>query len=177
MLGFKRDEDGNEFFKSTIELPEGYKAVRCTSGVEFYKLRGRSVKIEKENLVPRFGLHYAIYAPPISMHALSDRYYPREFREMTGYEEYVKSLKGYIKDRNLWLLFSPTEIEETTDALTRLYKAYHKKEGKLDYKKQYIPLLETALYLEMYIKKNKEDVGYKTKIAQLDTRIKYLYSL
>jgi len=178
---FRRDEHGNLTFVSRIEIPDKYKAIKCTSTVEFYGLRGRSVKICKENLEPLFGMWYAIYAPPIAgdtdSYKYADRYFPRQLRDTDNYEESIKELRRYVKDGNLWLLLSQSDMERITETLQRLYRAYHKTEGQLDYRKQYIPLMENSIALELYIQRQKSAPDYMTKIKVWEAHIKSLYQI
>lgn len=173
---FETDSYGNRYFTSLKTL-EGYTPVKCTTTSEFYILKGKTVKMTRENLSPRFGLTYAIYAPPKEGDPLSDKYYVREFREMPDYVEYVKSLRHYILDGNLYLLFTPQEIDETRDMLRRLYKSYHKRDGVLNYKTQYIPLLESSIYREWYERFKKNENNYQTSLMLIDKRIKGLWEL
>jgi len=174
---FRRDENGNLFFISLIELPEGIKGIKCKSTVEFYTLKVRTVKICKENLEPMFGIWYAIYSPPIVGDTASDKYYPRELRPTDNYEENIKDLRRYVKDGNLYLLLDKTFTEKITETLERLYRAYHKKDGKLDYRKQYIPLMENSLALEHYVGTGKKDPNDMSKVKAWENKIKLIYSL
>jgi hypothetical protein len=173
---FETDTDGNTYFTDP-KLLKDYVAIKCNATTEFYVLKGKTVKMTKENLIPRFGMKYAIYAPPKEGDRLSDKYYVREFREMPDYKEYVRGLLPYILDGNIYLLFTPAEVEEMKDMLRRLYKSYHKKEGILDYRKQYIPLLEAYIRKEWYEKAKKHESNYKTCLMQREKHIKYLWEL
>ena len=171
---FETDADGNTFFTDLKALTD-YTPVKCTTMTEFYILKGKTVKITKDNIIPRFGMMYALYAPPIEGDPLSNKYYVREFRERPDYKEYVKSLLHYILDGNLYLLFTQGQVEETKDVLRRLYKSYHKKEGTLDYKKQYLPLVEAIIFREFWEAKKKNESGYATSLQQMDIHIKNVW--
>jgi hypothetical protein len=173
---FETDADGNKYFTS-IKTIEGYTPVKCTTTSEFYILKGKTVKMTRENLSPRFGLTYAIYAPPKEGDPLSGKYYVREFRDIPDYVGYIKSLRHYILDGNLFLLFTPQEIDETRDMLRRLYKGYHKKDGVLNYKTQYLPLLEANIFREWYEKHKRAESNYKTSLMQMDKHIESLWML
>lgn len=173
---FETDDYGNSFFTSLKSL-EGYTPVKCTATSEFYILKGKTVKMVKENLSPRFGMKYAIYAPVKEGDPLSGRFYPREFRERPDYTEFVKSLLPYILDGNLYLLFTQAEIDETRDMLRRLYKSYHKRDGVLNYKTQYLPLLSAHIYREWYEKNKRGESNYETSLMLMEQRIKSLWEL
>lgn len=173
---FETDEHGNTFFTSLKSL-EGITPIKCTSTSEFYTLKGKVVKMVKKNIVPRFGMKYAIYAPPVEGDGLSCKYYVREFRERPDYKEYVKSLRTYILDGNLFLLFTQAEIDDIRDMLRRLYKSYHKRDGVLNYKTQYLPLLESSIYREWHERFKKNESNYQTSLMLIDKRIKGLWEL
>lgn len=171
---FETDEDGNRFF-TNLKTLQGYTPIKCTTTTEFYAMQGRTVKLAKESLSPRFGLLYAIYAPPVEGDPLSNKYYIREFREQPNYEEYLKHIWNYIYDGNIYLLFTPADVEDMKATLKRLYKSYHKKEGILDYKLQYLPLLESSITRDFWEAKKKNESGYKTSLMQMNLHIKSIW--
>jgi len=174
---FHKDENDIPYCRGLIEIPEQYHKIKAVSTVEFYTLKGRTTKICKENIVPMFGMWYAIYSPIVKDVPTSDRYYFRQLRESHGYEERIKALRNYVKDGNLWLLMTKDEVALVTETLQRLHKAYCKTEGKLDYHKQYIPLMEHSLAYEQFLATHKSDPGLLSKSKQWEERIKSFCTL
>ena len=174
---FPVDANGDRYFIDLIEIPEQYRHIKCISTVEFYTLRGRTTKICRENLEPLFGMWYAIYSPPVKDVPTSGRHYVREFRDTVTYEDNIKGLKRYIADGNLHLIMAEEHIAKVSDCLERLARTYLKRDGKIDYHHQWIPLMETSLYLEWYRDRKKADPAFMSRVKALEDRIDSIWKL
>ncbi len=134
---------------------------------ELYKLSEGRKALKKDNIKPDYGRVYYVYS------AFSDRYYCRELRS----EGEIFLLKDDILNKRVYITWSEQDKIDIKEAMGRVYKWYHKKEGTLNYYKQYIPLLEHTLLYEEYRNTKKESVNYYTQCNIYEQRLKKLLEL
>lgn len=185
----KRDQKMNltkDEISSWCESLEGFKpeysAVKATSVIQFFRLKGRTTSMIMSNLEFIPDLHYTIYDPNVQ------RYYLREYRgydidtlylykptlTFSGEDESVSNLRRYVQDGNLYLLFTPEQVKDTTAMLERIYKSHFTKPGKLDYR-IFIELLKLSIDLEDYRDYGRELIGYLTMVNKYETSIRQLW--
>ena len=172
MTEYLETESGSRYVESPHKLPMGWHAVRSTTVLDFYTLKGRTVKLTKDNLAPRFGSFYLIANSPTE----PTMYYLHEFRDTATYRDVLQRNLRYINDGALWVLYTDQEVEAMRQTLSRLYKSYHKTEGKLDYHTQYLPLLRANMWLDDYKRNNKHDSNYMVTIKRTEEAIQKLWS-
>lgn len=171
MTDFLETDSGSRYVLSPRELPEGWYAIQSTTTLDFYVMKGKTTKLTKDNLTPRFGSYYLIADSPTE----PTKYYLREFRTSTTYKDVLLRNTRYIKDGALWVLYTEEEVEEMRQTLSRLYKSYHKKEGKLDYQNQYLPLLRAHIWLDNFTRNHKHDPSYMVTIKRTEEAIRKLW--
>jgi len=177
-----KTDDISFWAESLPEFSPEYSPVKCWSVLQFYTLAGRKSTISKENMIPIPDLKYCVLSQA------ENRYYMREFRVYPlevlffyepdtmwdSWDAEINSLRRYIDDRRLNLLFTAEQVAETTSLLSRLYKWYFSVTGKLPYK-TYIRLLHENLKYEDYKDKCKETTGFKTVCNMYEIKINELW--
>jgi hypothetical protein len=151
--------------------------VKCTSVLGFYKLKGRTTTIIKENIEPILYLQYVYLSPLEKIYYLKsfpnyslDVLFFSEKEIIFGEEDAVDILKLRIADNNTWLLFRKEQVSDMSAMLVRLWKANRVDEGKLGYK-DWLNLAELSLKRENYVEYSKNTQGYKTGIKMFDEKI------
>ena len=177
------DENGWNYYSNLDEAKkDGYAPVKVISLLQFFTLPGRRSVMSKENLEPIPDLKYCVYSPA------EDKYYIRDYRNydidtlffyrrsdtFSGEDTAVESLRRYIEDGNVWILFTKEQVSDTTAMLEKLWKSQLSGEGKLDYR-IYLNLLDQSLRLEDYQGYAKNLTGYKTVCKQFTDRIAELW--
>jgi hypothetical protein len=84
-------------------------------------------------------------------------------------------LRQWVADHNVWMLYTQKEIDDTSSALERLYRANLTTEGKLDYR-LYLQILKLSLDLEKYTDDGKNLTGYHTVINQMEGQLRELWA-
>ena len=145
---------------------------------------GRKTVIALDNFEPIPNLHYSLYSPQ------ENRYYFKEFPDIPlwlmmfyktdenwdSYDTFLNNFRGRVTDRNIYLLLTKEQVDDTTVMLQRLYKANLSDNGKLDYK-IYIKLVKELLDYEQYQDHGKNLTGYRTVCKGFDDRIAELWKL
>jgi len=177
------DKNGSKYYENLDESKEeGYIPVRCYSILQFYTLRGRSVKMTKENVETIKYLYYTVFDPNVRLHyikffkarPLDVLFWYRKTDTFGGDDEAVESLRKYVKDGNVTLLYTRQQVSDTTSVLMRLYKSHFGKESKLDFR-LYLRILEEELRYEDYKKDSKSLTGFHTVCNGFDVRIAELW--
>ncbi len=177
------DKNGSKYYENLDESKEeGYIPVRCYSPLQFYTLRGKSSKMIKDNIEPIRYLYYTVYDPNVRLHYIKFfKAYPldvlfwyRRTDTFSGEDQAVESLREYVKDGNVTLMYTRQQISDTTALLMRLYKSNFGKEGKLDFR-LYLRILEENLRLEDYISYSKHLTGFHTACSGFEVRIAELW--
>jgi len=159
-----------------------FTPVKCYSVIEFFWLKGRTTSMTISNLECIPDLHYTMYSPN------EQRYYYREYRgydldtlyfyrptlTFSGEDVGVNNLRRYVRDGNLWLLFTQGQVENIIKILLRLWKAQFVDEGKVPYR-LYVELLKSSIDLEDFRDYGKEFTGFRTVCAQYEKRIRELW--
>jgi hypothetical protein len=178
-----KNNDISSWCDSLTGFEPEFKAVHCTTVLQFFVLGGRKTIISKENLEPIPDLHYALqskaenkfYFKEYRNYPLDVLYYYRPSLYFSG-DEAVSNLRQFVDDGNIWLLFNPTQIENMTAMLKRLYKANVSGQGKLDYK-MWIKVLEKSLQIEDYNEFYKNGVGFKTQMKVFQDELNELWKI
>ncbi len=181
-MNIQSDDFGSWFNNLREDIKPEYSAIKVTSPLSFYKLKGRITTLAIDNLTPIENVAYSVFS------AKENRYYKKEFRNypvetffwyrpsitFSGDDPAIESLRRYIMDGNVHLLLTAEQVEDISDMLKRLWKAKFKTEGKLDYR-TYIELLDQSLRLEDYKDYGSNLIGYKTVVNQFELRIEELW--
>ena len=146
---------------------EGYTPFRINHYIEMYCLEGKKSMISPDSIIFRNNILYAIYSP------VEARYYLRHTKPLLEGESVSDRLKTYIKDKNMWLMFTADDIEDMDATLRRLHKYYYKEDGKMDYR-VYVRLIITTLAKDSFVRSNRSMSGYKSGVAEYDRKIKQI---
>lgn len=155
--------------ESLDDFSPEFSPVKCWSVLQFFVLTGRKTVISKNNLEPIKDLHYTLFSPQ------EKKYYFKEFRNypldvlyyyrpslyFSGEDDAVSSLRTYVEDGNIHLLFTPEGVTQMSVMLQRVYKANVNGDGKLDYR-TWIKIMELSLQMEDYHEFYANSIGYKT---------------
>ena len=183
MSNIHTDKNDNKWYETLDEAKEdGYFPVKCSFVLEFYTLKGKTSKLLKENLEPIKYLYYTVFDPNVNLfyvrffraYPLEVLFFYRKSMTFSGDDEAVQSLRDYIKDGNVTLLFSRGQVDNTSETLKRLYRANLNGEGQLSYR-LYIKILQETLQYEDYKSYGKNHIGSKTVMNQFEMKIAELW--
>ena len=177
-----QSNEHSQWVDSLKDFEPEYLSIRVWDTIQFYQIQGRKTTLIVDNFEPIPDLHYAVFSPK------ENRYYLHEFpniplvkmkyydtdKSWDSYDSLLNSLRGYIEDKNLFLLLRPDQVTATTEMLKRLWKAELKGEGKLSYQ-LYIKLANESLNYEDYQDRLKGTTGYLTLCNQFQQRIQELW--
>lgn len=172
----------SSYTESLDDFKPEYTPVKIKSVISFFRLRGRTVSMNKSNVEFIPDLHYCYLSPA------ENRYYFREYRNynldtiffyrptltFSGQDEAIEQLQSRVINGNVWLLLTPEQITDTTAMLERLWKSHFVSPGKLNYR-IYCELLEKSLKYEDYKDFAKNLTGYKTVCNQFEKGIRELW--
>ena len=133
---------------------------KCTSVYQLYRLKPRKRKIIPDNLEPWIGLNLAIWSPTANSYFL---------RELMDLKVQWPTLKKYMHDGNLYIVWGDIEKEEIAIMMERLEVE--------DYWSQFVPLIEKSVELYKVQHNMKDRLGYYTKIKQLEEEIEQIKKL
>lgn len=164
------------------DFSQNYAPVKVWSVLQYYTLAGRKSVISKENIIPILDLKYAVFSPA------EKRYYIKEFRgypldvlffhepdiTWNSWDSEINSIRRYIDDGNLYIIFTQSQVADTTAMLIRVFKAHFSGDGKVSYK-TWIKLLNEILTLENYKGYAKNHTGFKTVCKMAEERINALW--
>lgn len=177
-MKLNKDADGDiQWFDSLDDAKEdGYYPVKATSLLQFFILKGKTIKILKENLESIRYLYYVVYA------GSDKRYYFRLFRHCLLEDLFfyvhdnkeMQHLRKFVEDGTVTLLMTKQQVMDTTALLTRLWSANLTGEGKLPYK-IYLQIMEKTLLLEDYKGHGRELTGFKTVCNKMELEIADLW--
>ena len=162
-------DDISNWAESLASFEPEYKAVHCTTVLQFFALGGRKTIISKDNLIPIPDIHYTIrsesenrfYFKIYRGFSVDEIYYLRPSLTFSPPDEEVSALRGFVEDGNVYLLFDSEQIKDTTAMLQRLWKANLKGDGKVPYK-SWLEILRISLLMEDYKEFFSNAIGYKT---------------
>jgi len=140
--------------------------------------------MRKDNLCPIPGLSYCV----LTFWGEEDRYYVKNFRgysvdelyfyrrtlDFSGEDTAIESLRRYVSDERVWLLYDPAMVEETKDTLDKIFKANINGNGKLTYR-IYITMLDYVLKLEDDKDYGKNLPGFRTACKIIEDQITNLW--
>jgi len=178
-----KDKNDSEYYESMEEAKkEGYFPVKVKSLLEFYTLKGRTSILSRANIEPIRYLYYVVcsssdgryYKRLFRSYPLDELYFYRKSLTFSGNDEAIENLQKYVADNTVTLLFTKQQVDNTTDVLTRLWKANMSGEGKLSYR-IYLQILDISLKLEDYKDYGKNLTGFKTACNQLQLKINELW--
>ena len=174
------ESEVSKWYESLDEArADGLFPVKCTSLMQFYKLRGRASVICKENFEPITYLPYVYFSPEenryywkvFPYYGFDDFYFFRPLLDF-GQNELIKTLRDRVLNgHGVWLLFNAHQIGETSKTLERIWNSQRSDKGKLGYK-DYLVIAELCIKLEDYKEVGKNLTGYKTVCNQFETQIK-----
>lgn len=175
-MNLYQDDNDNRWFDSLDDIKPEYRAIKCWSLLQFFRLKGRTSTIIKDNLEPIPDLHYVVYT------SAENRYYFREFRGYSVDELFfynhndasIANLQRFTEDLTVTLLMTPEQVNNTSDTLKRLWKANLTGDGQLDYK-TYLEITEKILILEDYKDYGKHLIGFHTACNQMKLQIDELW--
>jgi hypothetical protein len=176
-------DDISKYYVSLDDTREdGYTAIKVTSLSQFYKLRGRTVNIVKENMEPILYVLYVIFSQQ------EGKYYLRSFRniplmDLFFYEQrwpkrediVIESLRRYVYDSNVFLLLSDKQVEDIKAILARVSK-FNLNTGKLIRYLDFVRLCDLSLQREWFEEYKKSYDGYKTQLSIYDRRITEIWT-
>lgn len=178
------DKNNFPYYESLDEAREdGYSPVKVGSVVEFFTLAGRKTTLLKENFIPIPDLKYMVLNG-------QDCYYVREFNQkwtldmlffyrksldFSGEDDAINNLRNLVEQQAVWLLLTEDAVNNTSNLLTRLYKANLEGEGKLPYRIYVKIVIESLKYEDFRIYGGDKLVGYKTVCRIFETNILDLY--
>ena len=148
-----------------------YKAVHCTTVLQFFALGGRKTIISKDNLIPIPDIHYTIrsesenrfYFKTYRGFSVDEIYYLRPSLTFSPPDEEVSTLRGFVADGNVYLLFTPEGVTQMSVMLERIYKANLSGTGKVPYK-SWLEILRISLLMEDYKEFYSNGTGFKTQM-------------
>ena len=166
-----QSNDISSWCDSLRDFAPDYLPVKCTTVLQFFQLVGRKSVICKENLIPIPDIHYTIrsesenrfYFKTYRGFSVDEIYYLRPSLTFSPPDEVVSSLRGFVEDGNVYLLFDSEQIKDTTAMLQRLWKANLKGEGKVPYK-SWLEILRLSLLMEDYKEFYSNGTGFKTQM-------------
>jgi hypothetical protein len=161
---------------------DGFFPVKCKSVLQFFMLKGRTVVINKENIVPIPDLAYVVkaktperyYLRKYHAYDLDQLYFYRQSDTFSGQDTAIENLRRYVDDDNVWLLFTKDQSVMITDMLTRVYKSQFKTDGKVPYP-IFLELMKESLDLEDYMIYSKHLTGSRTVGKQFEDHINALW--
>ena len=177
-----KTKDTIQWGESLGDFKPEYVSVKVWSPIQMYRLIGRRSVIALDNFEPIPCVHYALYSPQ------EKRYYLKEFPDVPlwlmmyyktnhnwdSYDTFLNDFRRRVADKNVYLLLTKEQIDDTTAMLKKLYKANLNDDGKLDYK-IYIKLVKELLDYEQYQDHGKNLTGYRTVCKGFDDRIAELW--
>ncbi len=160
-----------------------YVHIKVWNVLQFYQLEGRKTVLSRYNMIPIERLRYVIFSPSekryyirtFNNYSLNRLYFRRWAVDNLSEDEACESLRRYIIDENVYLLFNKRQQEEMRIFLQRLWKSRFEGEGTVRYK-DYINLLDQSLQLEDYREYGKNLIGYKTVEHQFEIRISEIWN-
>ena len=164
-------DDISQWCDSLAGFEPEYKAVHCTTVLQFFALGGRKTIISKNNLIPIPDIHYTIHSKSENRFyfktyrgfSVDEIYYLRPSLTFSPPDDEVSALRGFVGDGNVWLLFTPEGVTQMSVMLERLYKANLSGDGKLPYK-SWIKIMELSLKMEDYKEFYLNGTGFKTQM-------------
>ena len=180
-----QSNDYSSWFTNLKEdIKPEYSAKKITSVLSFYKLSGRRSKLEIENLVPIENVAYSVRSEA------EDRYYLHTFRNYPIENLFwyrptltfradcpeVESLRRYVTDGKVHILYTPEQVAEMVEMLERVYSSKWSGKGQMDYG-IYIDLLDQSLKLQDYKQYGSSLRGFKTVCNQFEMRIEELWKM
>lgn len=179
-----QSNENSEWGESLKDFAPEYAPVKCFSILQFFRMRGRTERIIRENIEPINELHYCLFSPA------EKRYYLKLYRDwqldqLRLYskaslfsEDYaVENLKSYINDGNIWLLLNETQVVDTRDVMRRIWTS-SLPSADIDYRRFYplsIRIIEEKLRLEDYEDYGRSLPGFKTACNQMNESIQALW--
>jgi len=168
--------------ESLSDFEPNYAPVKTWSVLQFYRLRGRTLTIIKENITPYEDLKYCVHSKADNrFYFYTFREYPLDvlfFRERdlqwNSFDTELNNLHNYISDGNLYLLFTQEQVKDTTTMLQRLFKSHFTGEGKVSYR-SWISLLDQSLRLEEYKDKCPNITGFRTICKEFNERLNAIW--
>jgi hypothetical protein len=155
---------------SSADVKEDFTPIKVWSLLQFFTLAGRKTTLIKENLIPIPDLKYVVltlvsderyYVREFHGYTIDQLYFYRRTLDFSGEDMAIENLRRYVNDERVWLLYTPTMIESTSDMLKRVFKTNVNGEGALSYK-MFIKILEAALKLDDYRDYGKNFSDFKT---------------
>ena len=177
------DENNWPYYASLSEIKEeGFTPVLVTNPVQFFQLKGKTSSLKRDNLEPIRDLKYIVlargeekyYMRESLQHSLDVLYFYRRSDTFSGHDDAIESLRRYIQDRRVWILFTPEMVEDTTAMLKRVYKTKCSGEGTIRYA-SFIEILDRELQLEDYREWQRSVPGYKTSCKMQEDFINRLW--
>jgi hypothetical protein len=178
-MNLKIDDNNNSQYFSTLEdVKPDYVPIKVHNLLQFYRLKGKKITLIAENIEPIPDLKYVVFS------AFEKRYYLRTYRSydldtfywyrptltFSGEDDSVNSLRNYIYDGNVHILFTNEQVEEMRKFLQRLWKSHLVGEGKVPYK-LFLNLLDQSLKLEDFKEYSEGLTGFRTVCKQFEDRI------
>ena len=157
---------------------DGFAPVKCTSLLQFYKLKGRVSTIAKENYEPIVYVQYVYFSPnenryyikTFGNYLFDDFYFFRPLLDL-GQNALIERLRERIlHGHGIWILFNKQQIGDTSQMLTRIWNANRSDKGKLQYK-DYLALAELSLKLQDFQENQKDVTGFKTACKIMKDKI------
>jgi len=176
--------DISEWGESLESFKPEYTAIKVWNLTQLYCLSGRKTTLLIDNFEPIEDLKYCLYSPAEKRYYLKT--YPSDiplwlimFYNPNGswdsYDTFLNSLRARIEDKNVYILLTQKQIDDTTSMLIRLYKSHFNGTGKVPYK-TYLKLLDQSLRLENYKSYGANLTGFKTVCKQFEDRINELWN-
>ena len=121
-MNLQQDENFTWFNLLDDTKPE-YVPVRAWSVLQFFTLEGRKTIMKRDNIIPIKNLQYVVldskgekyYLRNFRERGLDEMYFYRKSLEFSGEDESIINLHGFISTNRIFLLFTETNVAETTD--------------------------------------------------------------
>jgi hypothetical protein len=175
--------DVSEWYDSLDDTKPEHTPIKCWSTLQFYTVKQKAKTISKANIEVIRYLYYTVYSPAekryyrkfFRAYPLDVLYFYRKSEAFSGEDQAVLNLQRYVEDRNVTLLFTKQQVDDTTAMLERLWNFHFAEPGKLQYR-DYVELLRLSLDYEDYIDTGRSLVGFKTVCKSYEDKINAVWN-
>ena len=145
-----------------------------------------STNLSASNLEPIRYLHYLVQSPTdngfyfkmFRHYPLNDLYFNRRSLTYSGEDEALSSLRRYVFDEHVTLLFSRDQVDNINTMMARVYHGNVSWQGEFkrnDFYKLFFRILDRQLQYDDYLDYGKNLTGFKTTCNLMKEQIQELW--
>jgi hypothetical protein len=180
------EDENSKWADSLDDFKPDFYPIKCTSLLQFFNLRPRATTVSKDNLLPAPFLHFCVIGSDnkyyfhlrYHMYSVDELYFYRRAESFSGDDAGIESLRNYVTDGNLILLYTLDQIKDLGEQMRRLIKGKFKEPPEIElnrFRPIYLQILELSLKLEDYKDIGKNLTGFKTTVNIMETQIRELW--